>query len=260
MTTDNISVVQPFFLSWNLRNIVEKPSRFISDKFTITGTQVGEFPIKAWKTYFLEVPKEGTKKDLTGRMSDVFGMGGKNTLWDFRRTADIPIYANSEKADPEILKIIIRHWDESHIPEDIPCLGLAVKCHGNYMDIREAQSISVLLIWNDGICRILTLDWFEGPEEDCITPEWYVKTTPLLNLEDAFETIKKLHKKSLWEMPIYSIFTLPTCIGYTLKGEFCEGRKQWGNEWKYSNHSELMNDLDQLFSSIQDIFSYEERS
>jgi len=176
--------------------------------------------------------------------------------WDLRRTIDLPIYINNDNADLEVLKIIIRNWNELHIPEDIPALALAVKCHGNYTDVREAQCVNVLLIWNDEVSRILSLDWFEGPEEDCITPEWYIDTTPLLKFKEGFERINRAYKKSLWGNPVYSIFTLPLCLGRGLKGDIHEGAwKQWGNEWKYSEHSEFIDDLDIIFSRIRDVFS-----
>ena len=182
--------------------------------------------------------------------------GGKEQSWDAMRTINLPIYTNSENIDLGLLKLVIRYWKEIQISEDIPCLALAVKCHGNYSDIREAKCISVLLVWNDEVCRIVTLDWFEGPEEDCITPEWYVNTTPLLSLKETFERIEEFTKKSQLENPIYSIFTLPLCLGCALKGEIYEGAwGLWGNEWKYSDHSEFIDDLDIIFSRIRNVFS-----
>ena len=201
------------------------------------------------------------KKDVTGRMNRLVDPGEREQTWNVMRTINLPIYTNSENIDPGILKLVIKYWKEIHIPDDIPCLALAVKCHGNYTDVREAQCVNVLLIWNDEVCRTMTLDWFEGPEEDCITPEWYINATPLMDLHAAFKMINEFYKTRQWENPVYSIYSLPSCLGSALKGEISkESRKQWGYERKYSDHSEFVEDLARLFSSIQEIFSYEEMS
>ena len=259
MAFGNPSIMQPLFLSWNLRNIVDNSPDLTAGGFGLIGTRPGEYPIEGWDPYLLEVPRDGMRRDISGRFSDPSNIGVQNLAWDLQRTVNLPVYINSNNADKELLKIIIRNWNELRFPEDIPCFALAVKCHSNYTDVREAQCVNVLLIWNDEVCRIMTLDWYEGPEEDCITPEWYINTTPLLNLEDAFARMNESYRKSQWENPVYSIFTVPSCLGCALTGEICEGpRNLWDNEWKYRNHSELSKDLDQLLISIQEIFSYEE--
>jgi len=261
MNVDFQSVIEPFFLSWNLRNLIDSPLPTKSKKFMLRHTQKGEYPIDAWEPCFLEVPKKGTKKDITGRMSSVASSGINKTIWNHRRIINLPTYINSENVDMEILKQIVRNWKDFHISDDIPCLALAIKCHGNYSDAREAQYSTILLIWHDFVCRILTLDFFEGPLEDCITPEWYIKTAPLLNIKEAIERLKELHNDNNLQNPVFSIFTLPSCLGCELNGKVYENaHKQWGHEWKYNNHTELTDDLDQLFSNIINIFSNEKRS
>jgi len=217
---------------------------------------LGEHPIDGWETCFLEVPKNGEKKDITGRMNTVSSQGTNSTVWDLKRIVNLPKYRNCKNVNMDYFKTIIKHWNYYQISDDIPVLAIALKCHGNYSDLREAQYISVLLIWNDSVCRIITLEWFEGPLEDCITPEWYLKSTHLLNLELAFKALQDSNKKSNLINPVYSIFLNPLCLGAGLNGQVNESSyKQWGDEWKYRDHSELLQDLDLLFSRIQEIFS-----
>ena len=259
MAFGNPSIMQPLFLSWNLRNIVDNSPDLTAGGFGLIGTRPGEYPIEGWDPYLLEVPRDGMRRDISGRFSDPSNIGVQNLAWDLQRTVNLPVYINSNNADKELLKIIIRNWNELRFPEDIPCFALAVKCHSNYTDVREAQCVNVLLIWNDEVCRIMTLDWYEGPEDDCITPEWYINATPLMYLREAFKKIKELYKTRQLENPVYSIYSLPSCLGSALKGKISEEyHKQWGYERKYSEHIEFVQDLIQLFSGIQDLFSYEE--
>ena len=250
------TTISTFFLSWNLRNILDNSTLQGEEEFRFIGIQPGEYPIDGWNPYYLEVPRDGIKKDVSGRMSNVFGSGNKEMVFDHKRVIDLPIYINDEKVDIETIKQIIGSWDDFHIPDDIPCFALALKCYGNYTDFREAQYISVLLIWNDEVCRIISLDWFEGPEEDCITPEWYVTSSPLLNIDEGFAEIEAFNRKSGWTSPLYSIFLLPSCLGYDLKGEVCkDAYRQWGREWKYNDFSDLKDDMSLLYARIKDIFS-----
>jgi len=250
------SPVSDFFLSWNLRNLLDKSSFLGDDKFRLIEIQPGEYPIDGWKPHYLELPKDGKKMDVSGRMNNVFSVVKTDTVCDPRRIIRLPIYTNDEHVNIGTIKQIIESWEDFLIPEDIPCFAIAFKCYGNYTDFREAQYISVLLIWNDEVCRIISLDWFEGPEEDCITPEWYVTSSPLLNLDEGIAEIEAFNRKSGWTNPVYSIFVLPSCLGYDLKGEVCEeAYRQWGQEWKYTDFSDLRDDIELICSNIKDIFS-----
>ena len=261
MSLESTSVLRPFILSWNLKNIVDELSMFVHDEFCINGICLGEYPIDAWKHYYLEIPKNGHKKDISGRGNNVFGIGMKNTKWDYKRVLPLPKYSNCQQCDDTILeklKLVIRDWDQIYIPDDIPCIAIAVKCEGFYSDCREAQSVTVLLIWNDGVARIMSLDWFEGPLEDCITPEWYVETTSLLRLEEAFKKIQNCYSKITWDNTNFSILTIPLCLGRELRGKKVNtSYTPWSSEWKYKDHGVLKNDLNQVLSRIREIFLIE---
>lgn len=255
MIPESISVLRPFILSWNLRNIVEKPSMFTPEEFCITGTCLGEYPIDAWKTYFLENPKNRRKKDIVGRSYHAFGIGMKNTKWDRRRIVYLPIYTHSQHSDIEKLKLAIKYWDDICISEDVPCLALAVKCRGYNSECREAQSVTVLIVWNDAVARIISLDWTEGPLENCITPEWFIESTPLLNLKDALEKMKMIYENISLDDTSFSIYTVPSCLDYSLSGEMVDtSYTVWKHEWRYANYHELKYNLNLLLSNTQEIF------
>ena len=256
MNIDSMSIIRPFFLSWNLRNVTLEPIKFASNEFCLTGTCLGECPIDAWKRYFLEIPKNEYKKDITGRTQSAFGLRMKNTDWDQNRIVNLPIYNNYQKSGLEKLKLIINHWFDIFIPEDIPCIAVGLRSHGNYSDVRETQCVNILLIWNDAVCKIVTLDWMEGPLEDCITPEWYMNSTSLINLKSAIEKMHEFYKHDPWENTSYSIYTIPSCIGFKLHGKMEKSKhKPWELEWNYNDYTKLKNDLSFLLIEIQKLFS-----
>jgi len=255
MQSENLSVLHPFILSWNLRNILERPSMLTPEEFCVIGTGLGEYPIDAWKPLFLETPRDGHKKDIVGRMNSAMGISLENTKWNRNRTINLPIYSHTQNYDVERLKIVIKHWHDIGFPDDVPCLALAIKCRGFYSENREAQYITVLTIWSDAVARIISLDWCEGPLEDCITPEWHIETTPLLHLKSAIEKMQDLHKNMSWNNPSFSIYTIPSCLSNGLHGKMVEtSYSLWNQEWGYSNLDELKEDLDVLLHKTLDIF------
>jgi len=115
---------------------------------------------------------------------------------------------------------MFQRWKYDLIPEEIPCMTIALKTDGFYTEWREGQSIIVLVIWFDHSCKILELDWYEGAEDDCITPEWYLRSSDLLSLEEALLKLKYLSQNTpKWDNQRYSIFLIPSCIGTDLKIE-----------------------------------------
>jgi len=255
MLSEDLPVLQPFILSWNLRNVLERPSMLAPEEFCVIGIGLGEYPIDAWKPLLLETPREGYKKDIVGRINSAMGLSLKNTKWNRKRTVNLPIYSHTQNNDVKRLKIVIKHWYDIGFPEDVPCLALAVKSRGFYSDKREAQYITVLTVWSDAVARIMSLDWCEGPIEDCITPEWHIQATPLLNLRNAIEKIPKLFKTISWDEPSFSIYTIPSCLGNGLHGKTVDSSYPlWDHEWRYSDLAELKDDLTLLFSTIQEIF------
>lgn len=255
MIDDDFSILRPFFLSWNLRNILPNSSLLTTDQPTIIGTCLGEYPIDGWGKYFIETPMDGHKKDITGRSNNAVRSGIKTIKCNQRRTINLPIYSHIQDFNVDNLKIVFRNWSEIGLSDDIPCLALAVKHRGFYSDNREAQYVTILTVWNDGTARIISLDWFEGPLEDCITPEWYMKTTPLLNINDAIEKMRNIHKTTQWDNPIFSVYAIPKCLGSCLNGDFSRNSYDlWDYEWNYSDFPKFGTDINVILSKIFEIF------
>lgn len=258
MNSESLSAIDPFILSWNLRNTIENPSSLNSGQLTVVGSGLGEFPIHAWKTYFLEIPENGHKMDIAGRTNSVFGIGMRNQTWDRKRVIVLPVYtrsSSSEQSELKRLKMLIKHWNDACIPDDIPCMTIAVKCKGHYSEGREAQAIAVLLVWSDAVARMITLDWIEGPLEDCMTPEWYIEATPLLKLSEALEMMGEAYRNLTWGEASFSIYAIPSCLGHGLRGE----RKPttyrlWDSEWRYADYVGMRDDLTSLLFALKEMF------
>ena len=254
MTSENFSHLHPFILSWNLRNSSENKSTQFSNLPSITGVSLGEYPIDGWIKYFLEISKNGKREDLSGRSNNAHSLN-EGVTWNQRRTINLPTYTNIDNYDLNQLEFLIENWSEIGIPDDVPCLAIAIKCSGFYSDFREAQYVTVLTVWNDCIARITSLDWFEGPLDDCITPEWYMKHTSLLNLKDAFEILRHVYENTTWDNPYFSIFPIPKCLGFCLKGKKSQTPyNQWDCEWKHTNYREFQSDLELILADIQNLF------
>lgn len=255
MIENDFSILRPFILSWNLRNILPNSLILSTEQPTIIGTCLGEYPIDAWGNYFLETPRNEKKMDITGRSNNAVRGGMKPAKCDQRRTINLPIYSHIQDFNVDNLKILFRNWSEIGFSDDIPCLALAVKHRGFYSDNREAQYVTVLTVWNDGVARIISLDWFEGPLEDCITPEWYMETTPLLNLKEALAKMRKIRETTQLVNPIFSIYAIPMCLGNTLNGEVAsDSYALWDYGWNYSDYPKFESDLKVLLSKIIDVF------
>ena len=221
---------------------------------------MGEYPIDGWGNYFLETPKDEKKMDITGRSNNAVRGGMKPTECNQRRTINLPIYSHMQDLDADDLKIVFRNWSEIGLSDDIPCLALAVKQRGFYSDNREAQYVTVLTVWNDGVARIISLDWFEGPLEDCITPEWYMETTPLLNINEAIDKMRKIHKTTQWDNPIFSVYAIPKCLGNSLKGDVSsDSYALWDSEWNYLDFPRFETDLNEILTKICKIFNYDQQ-
>jgi len=254
MNADVASLIAPLSLSWNLRNAMDSPSMLFPGQFSFEGIGRGEYPIDAWRPFPLEVPAGGTKTDISGRMNHAFGVAFNGPGWNWLRTVNLPIYHNGDSLDMGELATIIRHWPKAAM-DDLPCISLAVKRRGWYGEDRETQSVTVLVVWGDSASRIVTLDWSEGQLEDCVTPEWCIHASPLMDVRHACAEMGHAILGVSWDRPRYSMFILPTCLGRNLHGVSVDAPyKFWKREWIYENHSALKMDLCRLLSEIVQLF------
>jgi len=257
MRAEGLPVLQPVILSWNLRNNLDSPSSHLPGAFCIGGSGLGEYPVDCWKPFLLEIPASGTKKDIAGRTSHAFGVSLPSTQWNTRRTVLLPLFSNGDRLSLEGLKAVVRHWPDA-VAEEMPCLAVAEKVTGYYGEDREVQNVAVLLIWGDGTARLVTLDWSEGSLEDCVTPEWFVQSSPLLNLRAAVGDFERVHANVSWSRPSFRIYTLPDCLGNLLEGSPSPSTYQfWRREWRYRDAPAMKTDLSRLLSEVRQIFSIE---
>ena len=255
MNADQQTALSPFFLSWNLRNVSELSNGGLSGQPRIVSTKLGEYPIDAWKPFLIEVPRDGSKKDIVGRCNHASGASVANTRWNKMRTVMLPVYDDHHIRKIEQLALLVRFWTEMGIPDEVPCLAVAVRSNGRYAEDREVQCITVLLVWSDPVARIVSLDWTEGPLEDCITPEWFVESTPMLSLDAAVWMMRGLKENLGWEHRGHSIFTLPPCLGASLRGERQPTTYAlWKREWAYKDWGRMTEDLEGLLGMVRSMF------
>ncbi|MHA2331268.1 MAG: hypothetical protein ACXAEU_04505 [Candidatus Hodarchaeales archaeon] len=250
---ERISAINLSLIWGNLRNLIDFDTVEIPSDFKIIGTIAGEFPVDDYHPIFLEVPRTRKKINISGRSNHRVSPGISKNKWYFRRIISLPTYEFSENVKSNFLDIFYQFWGRSLIPEEIPCSALAIKTKGHYCDVREGQNIIVLLIWIDKTARILELDWFEGPLEDCITPEWYIKSSELLSLKNGFVKLKDACSSPTgWFNPTFTLFVIPSCLGTALLGEKNETcQKGWIYEWNYCDHLALVKDLDYILNEIK---------
>ena len=257
MNAEEGGLLAPLVLSWNLRNTLERPSSLFPGRFSFESIAQGVYPIDAWRTFPLEVPSSGTKTEIRGRVCHAFGVDMPAAEWSRLRIVSLPVYQNGDGLDLDGLRTVVRRWPGTAM-EDIPCIALAMKMRGSYCEDREAQVVAVLLVWGDSACRVVTLDWSEGPLEDCVTPEWRIHASPLLDLRHARAELQGMTAPVHWDQPRFSIFPLPTCLGARLAGAPVEtSYRLWRREWQYDTHEGLRKDLDSLLTDIQMLFTVE---
>jgi hypothetical protein len=242
-------------LIWgSLRNLIDFDTIEVQADIALIGTTLGIFPVESFHPIFLEVPRNLRKSDLSGRSNYNSPKKANRVDWHPTRVVSIPIYkAASENMNFACFKSLIESWHDSLIPEDIPSLALAINTTGSYCDVREQQHVVVLLIWSDSTARILELDWFEGPLEDCITPEWYISSSKWLRLDTAFMKLKNIYSRPIsLKNPCFSIFMSPSSLGSELQGEKSKTNcKCWQYEWIYRNQADLINDIEAIFRNIE---------
>ncbi len=253
----NLSASETSLIWGNLRNLIDFKSITVPTDLSLVSTIPGEFPINNFHPIFLEVPKSLKKFNISGRKNFSQAFIDKNLRWLPRRIVSLPNYENGKDADLECLKSIIQQWERTLIPEEIPCIALGVNITGQNSDGREGQYVAVLLIWVNQKTRILELDWFEGPLDDCITPEWYLQVSEIMNMKKAFIRMKKLFKMPPnWENPLFSIYCIPPCLGCSLKNKWEEANLVgWSYKLSYHQYEMWMKAIELILTQIKTLFS-----
>ena len=246
-------------LIWgNLRNHYDFSCITIPTRIALTGIASGEFPVDDYHPVFLEIPKNDNKLDLSGRFNNNCSSRLDNSIWYHKRIISLPIYeTNGNIGDNDSFELLAQSWHHSLVPEEIPLLALSVKVKGSYCDEREGQYVLALLVFSDKTARLLELDWYEGPVEDCITPEWSIKSSYWLTLKDAVIKLRKICSKPTGlNNSIFSIFVNPLCLGEILTGDKNEARWAfWKCEWSYEKYSHFIENVNHILTNVENILN-----
>ncbi|MFW9793184.1 MAG: hypothetical protein ACFFEE_02690, partial [Candidatus Thorarchaeota archaeon] len=107
------------------------------------------------------------------------------------------------------------------------------------------------------IARTLQLDWYEGPLEDCISPEWYIKSSLTLPLQVAFkQTSNFAMNLPNWSDLRMSLSPKPAFFGFRLQNG--NRRREeiggWLCEWNYDSRRDFQEDSNQLVKDMENLF------
>jgi len=258
VNAEDTSLVEPFILSWNLRNLANAPAGSGRPRFRIERSLLGEYPLDGWRPFPIEVTARPVKSGIAGRGFSAFGIAPETAPAEPGRAVRLPLYRDCENPEARELGTLFLRWPEIFLTDDLPCLAVAVKATGRYCEDREAQSVAVLLAWSDGAARLVNLDWAEGPLEDCITPEWCVQRGELTNIDAVLGELAQVHRKVTWGSPRYFLYAIPSCLGSGLGGTRTEpAYAPWPAEWAYHYYPVMSRDLSLLVSRIRQAFVME---
>ncbi|MFW9975709.1 MAG: hypothetical protein ACFFDQ_10610 [Candidatus Thorarchaeota archaeon] len=252
-------------LVWgSLRNLLDFPNVSITEEITLVDAIPGNFPIDAHNPVPLELPRGEERMNLSGRFNSM-----SSGLWNDicgklplrARIVQLPLYTYKRNMNyteaRKTFSTMLRTWNESLIPDSVPCAALAIRVRGGYCDERDAESVFVIVIWPTRIARTLQLDWYEGPLEDCISPEWYVKSSLSLPLQTAFDqTMKFVMNPPNWDNLRMTLSPKPAFLGVQLRDGH-RRREQaggWLCEWDYNCKSNFQEDTNRIVEDMKSLF------
>jgi len=255
-----------FQLIWgHLRNLIDFKNVVVPGSVSLVGMICGEFPVDAYTPVFLEIAKDHRREDLSGRFTCSGSTAGQvlyDNYWHPIRAIPLPLFDDEPGLNPKELREgygqLLKEWHRARIPENLPCAAVSLKFHGNYCDEREAQKIAVLILYPNRTARSLFLDFFEGPLEDCISPEWYLGVSMLKSMQTAIDEFREIPVNQFdLQCTQSSIFIKPSFLGDVLvRGKQIEtSQRKWGFEWKYISNHELNLDLQGLLDELQDFLT-----
>lgn len=252
-------------LVWgSLRNLLDFPNVTIPEEIRLVDTIPGHFPIDSYNPVPLEIPKGGAKSDLSGRFNSL-----SSHLWNDicgkiplrARIVQLPLYTYSSnmsyKEARKTYLSMLKNWNQTLIPESVPCAALALRVRGDYSNERESEFVFVLLIWPSMVARTLQLDWYEGALEDCISPEWYVKSSLTLPLQVAFsQTRNFVMNLPNWNNLKMTLSPKPAFLGFRLKNENRrrEDAGGWFCEWDYDSKQNFLEDSNTIIEDMETLF------
>lgn len=236
----------------NHRNIFLFNLRGVVFRTEIAGIVPGEFPVDAWHPLLLEIPEGGSKACISGRFPGSLGSSVSPVEWDRSRVVNLPMYENTKRCRQETPRSVKALKE---FPHTVPIVTIANRYDGYYCEQRRAQAVSVFAVWNDGASVLLELDWCEGSLEDCVSPEWHLRASSLLPIRDGLDRLRRVCRNSpMWEDCSFYLYVIPPFLGSYLLGRSKRiASKIWQEEWRYSQHAELMDASSQIITTILEL-------
>jgi len=251
-------------LVWgSLRNLLDFPNVTIPEEIRLVDTIPGHFPIDSHIPVPLELPRGGERMDLSGRFNSM-----SSKLWNDicgklplrARIVQLPLYSYKSNMSyieaRKTFSTMLETWNETLIPESVPCAALAIRVRGGYSNEREAEFVFVLLIWPNMIARTLQLDWYEGPLEDCISPEWYVKSSLTLPLDTAlYQTMNFVMTLPSWQNLKMTLSPKPAFLGFLLQNGARRKEESggWLCEWNYDCKTDFLEDTGRIVEDMKSL-------
>ncbi|MGV9169542.1 MAG: hypothetical protein ACOC38_06315 [Promethearchaeia archaeon] len=255
-----------FSLIWgNMRNLIDFTTIRVPSRIRLIGSIPGQFPVDAYYPIFLEEPRDGKRSNLFGRHNHsnrvTWNQLGKPD-WKNMRISPLPVYNYEEGIDLETLRHVfpwlVGEWDSSLVPAGIPCSAMAATMRGDYCEGREAQLALVTLLWANGTAKQLKLEWFQGPLDDCVSPEWHLHTSSIISVaQSTHSTRDYIRNAPSWSRPSFSLFVNPTCIAEAIvsKAEGTRQQKGWDYGFYYTDEDDFRAETIRVSEELENMLS-----
>jgi len=205
----------------------------------------GEFPLTHYEAVPLQLPAGGSTNNMTQRfLRHTSGTedGG------FLDILHLPLYSAESVSDTRAFEDFSRSRgptrpEETAVLAKTPLLVIATRGCTCIDDGRYSQVVHVLPIWSDGTSVLLDLDWCEGnPCEDCINPEWHLRASTGLPLEQGLAQFVDCSKVfSGWKNGRYHMHVIPSLLGAQILPDRREQGPSplWRHQWTFATCDEL---------------------
>lgn len=205
----------------------------------------GEFPLTHYEAVPLQLPPGGSTSNMMQRFlrhPSVTEDGG------FVDIIHLPLYSAESLSDTRALEDSSKsrrptRSGETAVIAKTPLLVIATRGCTSMDDGRYSQVVNVLPIWSDGTAVLLELDWCEGnPCEDCINPEWHLRASTGLLLDQGLAQFVDCSKMFPgWEKCRFHMYVIPSLLG----GQILPDRREqgpsplWPHQWTFATCDEL---------------------
>lgn len=204
----------------------------------------GEFPMTDYEALPLQLPAQGT----TSNMVQLLGGPSVTENGGFSDILYLPLYSAEKVSDTRAVEDFSMSRapsrpEEKAVLAKTPLLVIATRGCTCMDEERHIQAVHVLPIWGDGTSVLLDLDWCEGdPCEDCISPEWHLRASTGLPLEQGLAQFADRTKMFPgWKNCKYHMYIIPSLLGAKILPDNGEQWPSplWRHQWTFATCDEL---------------------